>query len=323
LGLPHQNIGGLENAFYKDTVRSILADHHIRQPAYCVIELDKAPVTAPLAFPFIIKPARDSGAAGVFLCRSPEDYHQALKAYHTHTRTFAGLQRTRILLEEFIEGDFYGAELLWHEDHWKVIGINKIFVDPSKSLCMTGIAHPADIHLNHLATIEKTIVHWVNLIGLEGGVINIEFKLVDNVPILIEINLRLAGALINEQVKHTTGISLVEQVINQACGLKTELRLTSTRCYTADAFVFFNKPGEILNEIDRSSIDSTHLISFTHVPLPFEALPSRELYFSMIVGHILASGVSCEDAMRNAENMVAQLQLKSTKMYDNEAICRS
>lgn len=307
LELPHPNIQGLMNAYFKDNVRKLLAQAGIEQPAFAVLNLEEAPVKSPIDFPIVIKPVRDAGAFGVYLCHTHDEYHKAITELKKSKYTLTGVVRTRLLIEEFIPGDFFGAELLWHNGQWNILGINKIFVDAKKSLCMVGISHPADIPLETLPFIKEEILRWVHILGLKGGVINVEFKLVDQKPKLIEINLRLAGAYVNKQVEIASGVSLVEHAIAQACGIKKDLVISPAKKYIADAFIFPRIAGEI------STIDTSH-INGSPIEISFRQLPfivqEGEQNFGKILGHVLAMGKSCEDAMHNAQFMVNRIELK-------------
>jgi biotin carboxylase len=309
--LPHPDIQGLKNAYYKDNVRNLLSKAGVKQPRYEVIDLKSVPAEPPLPFPFVIKPTRDAGAYGVHFCRSQEDYQKAMQEFKVHNRAITGLLRTKVLVEEFIEGHFYGAELMWNNDQWKILGINRIFVDPKKSLCMTGISHPSDIPSEIISSVEKEILHWVNILGLKGGAINVEFKLVNNKPVLIEVNLRIAGAKVNKQVALTSGITPVEYVINQACGINKKIWPLEEKpnMYVADAFIFSKMDGEIY-DVDTSKIDRQHLIDVDIRKLPFIVEKTGQ-DFATIIGHVLASGKNCQDAMQNAVNIANKIELLS------------
>jgi biotin carboxylase len=161
---------------------------------------------------------------------------------------------------------------------------------------MTGISHPSDIHHEIRPSVEAEILKWVNLVGLKGGAINVEFKLVDNQPILIEINLRLAGAKVNQQVKLTTGISPIEFVVDQACGIERRLWPLEEKTYVADAFIFVNTTDEI------------HAVE---LPDMKQDRPEQKTDFGTIIGHVLATGNSADEAMSNATRMVSQLKYKT------------
>jgi biotin carboxylase len=309
LALPHPSIEGLQNTYFKDNVRKILSSKGIIQLEYATINLAEVPNNPPIRFPFVIKPAHDCGADGVHLCKTVEDYSTMMESLKSNPFTFSGLTRNKILLEEFISGSFYGAELLWNNNAWKILGINKLFVDPEKSLCMVGISFPSDIHETVLATVQQEILEWVDTLELKGGALNVEFKLVENKPVLIEINPRLAGSKVNRLMELALGISPIEHLIKQACKIESNVDevILKNDLHFADAFIFPPACGEI-KSIDTSSIPTENLIQIDLKEPPF-FIQSNKQIFDNIIGHVIALGTNCNDAMINAQAIINKMKV--------------
>ncbi len=307
LSLPHPALDGLKNTYSKELTRDLLARAGFRQPAYAVIDLDALPDRPPIGFPFVSKPVRDAGALGVYLCRSQAEYEHAVSEVARKRFSRTGLPRTRFLLEDFIGGNFYGAEMLWHGGEWKNLGINRIFVDNADSLCMTGVSHPSDLSERVLRAAERDILEWLRVLGLRGGALNVEFKLIGDRPVLIEVNPRIAGARMSRQIELTSGVAPVKHMVREACGLPEAPLVNSTpsAAFVADALVFARRPGEIC-EIDTSRIAAPGLIEYRFRKLPF-VLQAAEANFETVIGYTLAAGTDCIDAMKNASDAVAQI----------------
>ena len=312
LSLPHPDLKGLENAYSKDKVRGILKAQGVQQPEFVSLDIEglNPETPPPMNYPFILKPTHDSGADGAFLCRSQDQYRNAVKNLQEKRFTFSGVKRHQILLEEFIDGNFYGAEVLWHQGSWMILGINRLFIEPMKSLCMTGISFPSDIGHDLLPSVEQEILRWLEILSLRGGALNVEFKLVDKRPVLIEINPRLAGGKVNELIQLSLEMSPVEYVIKQACGIQEDLSGIKAKeaKYFAVAYLFPPSAGEVV-KIDTSKIDRTHLVKsvLRSVPMPID---TAEHSFLNIVGYMIASGKDCIDAMDHAQKIVDQIQLE-------------
>ncbi len=195
LGVPHPSLAGLRRAYGKERVRDTLRGRGYRQPAYQVLSAERAAPRPDIGFPCVVKPLRDAGAYGVSLCANEADYRAAVERFRSGDGvSMLGSRHREFLAEAFVEGPFYGAELLHNGGRWHVLGINRIFVSPRDSLCMTGISHPSDLPAADADAIADEIVEWVNLLGLAGGALNVEFILAETGPVLVEINLRSAGA---------------------------------------------------------------------------------------------------------------------------------
>lgn len=313
LSLPHPNISALKKTHNKHKVREILKKHHLDQVESKVFTFTNIPSNPPLKLPLIIKPIHDSGTHNCYLCNSLDDYSNAIIKTKNNRSTYTGLfSHNKILIEEYIDGDFYGAELLWHDNCWKIITIDKIFIDSKKSLCMTGISLPSDLPEYLLPTVEKEILNWINALKLKGGALNIEFKIVNNKPILIEINNRLAGAKVNRLIELAFGFSPLNYLIHWACTSNPQLyKLESKKnLYFADAFIFPFKNGSLIKNtiqnIDISKIDKHNLVEISLRNTPIE-IKDDEINFKKIIGHVIASGKTCDEAMDNAVKIVEQI----------------
>lgn len=319
LSLKHVDIEGLRNAYRKDKVRDILAHNNIIQPEYEVINMYSNANPSKVKYPLVVKPVRDGGAEAAYLCRNEEEYKNAIKEIQKKQFTFFGASRVAILIEEFIRGEFfYGAELLWNNNKWNLLGFTKQFIDPEKSLCMTGISFPSDIPENLSPYIEKQVLKWVELIGLKGGAINVEFKIYNDVPYLIEINPRLAGPNVHKQLQLVLGLSPIEYIIDEALGKEKELIFDNTKkeVFIADAFIFPEKSG-ILFEIDTPFCDPNYCVEAFY---EFNKLPKKvdsKRRFSNVIGHVLTRGGSANDAMLKASKIVNQIEFKIISESDH------
>ncbi|WP_445497519.1 ATP-grasp domain-containing protein [Photorhabdus sp. SF281] len=312
-GLPHPDLKGLRNAFSKKNVRDILVQHGYYQPAYEVFSHNNIPENPEVPFPFVIKPLRDAGAYGVSLCKSNDDYRNVTLGISSNgTMSMLGKVNEEFLIEEFLQGRFYGAELIYSRDKWHLIGINRIFVSPDDGLCMIGLSHPADLSESEFTIACELVKEWVTVLGLRGGAINVEFIYTSHGPVLVEINLRIAGARAAQQIFMTTGVNMVKYLVDFVCGIESDILPESVMTYpfVADAFIF-HRGEAIVNDISVDS-DSPYFISagFKKTPFSISNISSKNKNFGSIVGYALAHGDSCTEAMENAMCIANSVQLK-------------
>ncbi|AIO64967.1 ATP-grasp domain-containing protein [Burkholderia oklahomensis] len=309
LGLPHPSLAGLRNAYSKKRVRDTLHANGYRQPGYQVLSADRFPPRPDIGFPCVLKPLRDAGAYGVSLCANEADYRAAVERLRSGDGvSMLGNRHREFLAEEFLEGPFYGAELLHNQGRWHVLGINRIFVSPHDSLCMTGISHPSDLPAVDAEAIAGEIVDWVNLLGLAGGALNVEFILTERGPALVEVNLRIAGARAVRQIMLTTGIDMVEHLIDFVCGIDRPIvpRESMRYDFVADAFVFAPAPG-IVHDIAFAPRDAHYVASgFRKVPLESTSASKN---FGSVIGYVLAHGRTCDEAMRHARALADDVRV--------------
>ncbi|MDX7986179.1 ATP-grasp domain-containing protein [Xenorhabdus sp. 12] len=308
--LPHPNLKGLHNSFNKKNVRDILSLNGFPQPKYEVISIGDSHKKIDTPYPFVLKPVRDAGANRVFLCKDEQSYQRAiLDISESESISYLGRKNEGFLIEQFLEGHFYGAELVYNQGEWHVLGVNRIFVSPHDSLCMTGISHPSDLSEIQLQIACSNVLMWVNTLGLQGGALNVEFIYTSNGPVLVEINIRIAGARAVEQILLTSGISAVKTLINFACGIEKEIVVEKEPTYNfvADLFIFQNELGIVDDVLFKEK--NNNLISFGFKK-GMTTSNSKNKDFGKIIGYILAKGENCAEAMSNAEEINKHLEIK-------------
>ncbi|KAG8154033.1 ATP-grasp domain-containing protein [Burkholderia catarinensis] len=310
LGLPHPSLEGLSNAFSKKRMRDVLISRGFEQPAYELLSADDLPARPGIGFPCVIKPLRDAGAYNVSLCRDLRDYAAVVARIQAgHDTPMLGGTHATYLAEEFLEGRFYGAELIHAAGVWRILGINRIFVAPEDSLCMTGISHPSDLSSADADALGAVVLDWVDALGLHGGALNVEFIVTARGPMLVEINLRVAGARAVRQIALTSGVDMIRHLIDFCLGRSGPVVPSRERshAYVADAFVFSPKAG-VIREIAFAPSDPHYVDSgFRHLPL-VSTTGSRN--FGAVIGYVMAHGASCEEAMKRARSLADSVHVE-------------
>jgi biotin carboxylase len=317
LCLPHPSLEGLRNAYSKEKVRDLLAAHGHPQPAYELVSAGRFPTFSRVRFPLVVKPLTDAGEYGVSLCRNLGEYRRTVQNIARGvSESLHGGAHTEFIIEEFIDGVFYGAEMIYFSGEWHIVGFNRIFLSSRDSLCMTGISHPSDLSAENLDALGRTIKEWVRVLGLRGGALNVEFILTAAGPRLVEINLRIAGARVAQQVRLTTGIDLIALLVDFACGQqRTPLRHQKTgHQFVADSFVLL-AGGDRVKNLTVPETGQTY-ISSEFRRIPFIAATAAD-NFGSIIGHVMAHGGTCEEAMQNATRLARGIKVQPNASNDS------
>ncbi|MCT9077920.1 ATP-grasp domain-containing protein [Streptomyces fulvoviolaceus] len=222
LGLPHASADGLLNCHFKDRARSLTKGIGYSVAAVRV-PLDDPGETSGVGYPCVVKPVDDSGSTGVRVCWNDEDY---LAALHRVTAHPVNLRSYRCapyaLVEEFVDGPEFTAELIWDDgaDGWRLLGFTKKLMAELPFRVELGAMFP--YHFNSVADdegIARVVVQWLNAVGHRHGAAHVEFKLVEGVPALIEINPRLGGDQIRELMRLTIGQDSIDLYTRLYLGL--------------------------------------------------------------------------------------------------------
>lgn len=218
--LPGPNPELIERCCDKFSQRQLLAEAGVPIPAYRmalnVAEVESA--VAEIGFPVIVKPAIGSGSIGVRLCRNADELAD-------HTTYLLGGKHIwpsspRILVEEFARGPFYSVEIMGNE----VIGIVAVDFGPPPHFVFRETTFPAPLAEDDHDRIVDVSLRCLQALGLNWGPTNIELRLTNHGPVVIEVNPRLAGALEPELVQLASGVDLVTEHIKLVVGEEWDLR---------------------------------------------------------------------------------------------------
>jgi elongation factor P--beta-lysine ligase/biotin carboxylase len=233
LGLPHPTLAGLESCRNKHLMRTALRNGGLRTPPFGLVadEHDLARVAAEVGFPAIIKPL--NGVAS-HLVRRVEDTSElaAALAYLTsgvrrslrgnYSSALRGATpgvgvdpRTAFLVEAFVEGEEYSAEVVVRDGHVRRVALlHKFLVDPEGFL-ECGFTTPTDgrdealwRHIEECLatlTVDNCVAHVEVIDGPEG-------------PVLVEVNAgRPGGQIIVRAVRDVAGVDLVRETLALNC----------------------------------------------------------------------------------------------------------
>jgi biotin carboxylase len=221
LGLPHTSVSGLVNAHFKDRTRDLTKG--IGHPIEAVrVDLDAPGESSPIGYPCVVKPIDDSGSTGVRICDSDSEYAAALEQIAENDINLRNYHCARhALVEEFIAGDEYTAELVWsrEEDGWLFLGFTKKLMAEPPYRVELGAMFPYVFGAGQDLYVENVVRSWLAAIGHEHGAAHVEFKLVDGEPALMEVNPRLGGDQIRELMLLTRGIDSIGMYLRAQLGL--------------------------------------------------------------------------------------------------------
>jgi len=164
----------------------------------------------------VLKPRSMGGGVGVRLCRDGEE---ARHHFEGLAARYASVRAEGLVVEEVVAGRQFSAQLF----DGRALGITRQDVTPPPVFVTVGLEFPwtedPRLHDALVEHAEKAIA----AAGHRRGPASIDLRHDGTRPRLIEINPRLAGELIVENVRIATGIDLVEATICFACGLPYDL----------------------------------------------------------------------------------------------------
>ncbi|MBJ7291444.1 ATP-grasp domain-containing protein [Williamsia sp.] len=300
---------------FKDELRAALVDTPW-ETRHAVVDTDGA--TSPLGYPCVVKPTDGAGNYAVAVCFDDADYVGALEsigdfASREYNRGY--FPRDRALVEEFMRGEEYSAELVWSADSggWELIGYTtKRHLSSAVPLEVEHI-FPFVFDDDRGVRILEELRAILGIIGVTHTVVHVEF-MVDldaaDAPVsIVEVNGRPAGGHINDLVELVTGASLIDHHIAAATGTGVRPGIdAAVGAGTACAGIRFlvPEPGQTLREIATPS-DLDGLFSVSCVDTPFHV--PVILNSDSRVGYAIASGPSPQSVRARLDRFVDSSRL--------------
>jgi biotin carboxylase len=206
---PHADPVSIAACRDKFTTRVRLHEHGLSSIPFALLRGadDAAAFAASVRLPIVIKPTTSSGSVGVRLCGSVQE-----SVRHAASLLDAGFEE--LIGEGFIDGAEYSVEIFDN----KAVGVTSKNVSNGPHFIESGHDFPAPDGLAS-ATLACFAERTVAAMGLCRGPAHVELKLGPDGPNVVEVNPRLAGGMIPELIRHTTGLDLVEVAVRFACGL--------------------------------------------------------------------------------------------------------
>jgi biotin carboxylase len=215
LGLPHASVAGIRNARRKDVTRRLLLERGETRPRFACFSDGNEPERSPVGYPCVLKPSDGTGSVAVSMCRDDAELREAIRSLRTRWRTIRDHELSRRwMIEEYVEGPEFSAEMIRHNGRWELAGVTKKYLADPPFFVEVGHVFPAPIAADVSAAIAERCRSWLDAIGLDFGVAHIELRLAGDVPVLMEINPRLGGGMIPELVRLATGFDILRHVID-------------------------------------------------------------------------------------------------------------
>ncbi|MEU8542179.1 pyridoxal-phosphate dependent enzyme [Streptomyces sp. NPDC048717] len=232
LGLPGNPAEAMRTCRDKARLRETLARAGVRQPRFAVVRDAEAGVTAAakIGLPCVVKPSDDSGSTDVLRCTGPDQVGAHVARILSRTVNGRGLPTAgTALVEEFADGPEYSVEMFGVEGHHHLVGVTAKTVTGTPYFVERQHLFPAPLPGPVAEELTRIVRAALSAAGVLFGPTHTEVRLVEDGPVIIEINPRLAGGMIPEVIRLATGTALLEQQVRAATGEPPDLAREFTR----------------------------------------------------------------------------------------------
>ncbi|MEI9412894.1 lyase family protein [Mesorhizobium salmacidum] len=179
---------------------------------------DVETILAQAILPVVVKPISGSGSSGVRLADSAAAAVKAFESAKNALRDQVNLGSPEIIIQQYIEGREYSAEIIACNGELHCLGIVAKHKGPPPCFVEVGHDFPAPLPELSLHELSSFAARAVSALGLEFGPAHVEFVIAESGPVIIEVNPRLAGGMIPVMLSHALGTSIPDMVINLYAG---------------------------------------------------------------------------------------------------------
>ncbi len=308
--VPHPDRDAIERCRSKDLARAAIGSGR-GQPEYRVLSRSALPEDSPIGYPCVLKPVDDTGSLGVTICSNQVEFDAAVAKERCRGITTRGFALSpRMIVEEYIEGPEFSAELIYAEGGWRILGITrKLISAPPFAVCL-GHVFPAQLDEQTDQQVRDRLLQWMDAVGLRFGAAHVEFRLGARGPALIEINPRLGGALITELIRHACGFDAVDYIMRLSTGLPLpELpRRAGTSGAAALLYLHEDVAGEVAGV--RGVEELERMPNTVEFQLPRVGAPVRPLETDLDrLGHVMTRGRDELEALEFARGALAAISI--------------
>ena len=261
----------------------------------CIIESEQ------LTFPSIVKPNFGTGSVGVKLCNSFNEIIDHINTLKKNNHANQG-----ILIQEYILGKEFSAEIIALKNTYHLLGITKKYLGKEPYFVEIGHEFPASIDQRIKDKIFLCITQALKAVGFSFGPAHIEFRLVDEEIYIIEINPRLAGGMIPILIEQSLGINLIDNLIKLYTGQNSNF--TSKTSFATKIEFFLPSHEGLIQEVHGlGKASKCGNIFNVHI---YKALGDEITIrgdFNDRLGFIIAKSKSldkCRKAIANARNYI-------------------
>jgi cysteine synthase A len=219
----------------KIAARRRLQSAGLTTPSFWVLasEAEAKRVAKEVPYPCVMKPSADSGSSGVLRIENERQFLDHFKELSSAATNDRGQQRSpAVLVEALLDGPEFSVEsMTLGAGNTRIVGITRKHLSAPPYFVELGHDFPAALEDAERAAIEECALRALDAAGYDFGPAHTEVRLTGRGPVIVEINPRLAGGMIPELVRLSTGIDLIDGYL-RALGGETP-SLAARRCRSA------------------------------------------------------------------------------------------
>ncbi|MCL4393794.1 MAG: ATP-grasp domain-containing protein [Chloroflexi bacterium] len=307
LGLVTLSRAAAAAATHKGLMRDAFANAGVPCPRYRRVHSreDAHRALMDVGLPAILKPTESSGSRGIFKLTRAAEFDGGF----AHALAVAG-PGGEILVEEFVDGPEVSVETLSFEGRHEVVALTDKRTTGDPHWVETGHVEPCRLPSSVQGEIRKTTVQGLAALGIDSAAGHVELKVGKAGPQIIEIGARLGGDFITtELVKRSTGVDLVEAILNVALGRTPDVSVKKNR---GAAIRYLNAPAGLVSRVDGAD-EARRMPGVCRLEIDVSpGEPIGTIYSSLDrPGFVICEGSDADEAERRASAAAACIVIQT------------
>ncbi|MEV0328080.1 ATP-grasp domain-containing protein [Micromonospora echinospora] len=173
---------------------------------------------AAIGHPVIVKDSAGTSSRSVWLIRDDAERDRAVRQVADAT-----LMGSHLVAEPYFPGPVYSAETVTGEGRTRLLGVGVHIHTPEPVRREEAVAFPVAFPAEEFAHLETWIGKVLDAVGFSSGIAHTEFARTPDGPEVVEVNGRIAGAVIGEMMCRSLGTNVYRAVVDAALGRRPRL----------------------------------------------------------------------------------------------------
>ncbi|MBJ7996913.1 ATP-grasp domain-containing protein [Bacillus mycoides] len=173
--------------------------------------------TKEMNFPLIVKSPKSTGSKDVLLVKNKDQLILSIQSL------LKKLPNEEILLEEYIDGPQYLAEILVQDGKVHIIAVIEQEITLFERFIVTGYSLLGQVDKRLYNSLFNAVNSVIQAFNMKNGACHLELRRIKDIWKLIEINPRISGGAMNDIIEIGHGINLVQETIQLMLGNKPSL----------------------------------------------------------------------------------------------------
>ena len=302
LGLTGLSFEAAKVASNKILMKEKYEEHHVRAARFREIsfEDDMYEKTKDLNFPLIFKAIDSSGSRGIIRVNAKEEFEAARDIVKSTTR------KENFIIEEFIEGEEFGAQAFVYHGEVKFILPHGDYVFHGDTGVPIGHFAPYNLKPEVIEDMKVQLRRAVEAMGLDNCAINADFILKDEKTYVLELGGRSGATCLAELVSIYYGFDYYEKLILAALG--EEVDFPQDHCVPNASMLLRSDKDGIIQSIENHNVpdEDIYEIQFDYKvgdPVKkFHVGPHR-------IGHVITKGETLEKAVDKLHEALGKIKI--------------